>query len=132
MAISNIVKNLSSFVQNKLSIPLIPIPAIMLICSTLKRPGVSPMLITARTINRLGSEVGAPIGVNIDGSPNMMNQMCNVIIDEIVQALKLEGKVEVAIPPGGITSLGFGANAGGMVSVTSTNISPVAGSGIIR
>jgi hypothetical protein len=132
MAITNIIQKLSSFIQNKLSIPLIPIPAIMLICSTLKRPGVSPMLITARTINRLGSEVGAHIGVNIDGSPNMMNQLCYIITDEIVKAIKLEGKVEIAIPPGGITSLGFGANSGGMVSVTSSNIMPVSGSGIIR
>jgi hypothetical protein len=55
-----------------------------------------------------------------------------VVVDEMVKALKLEGKVEVAIPAGGITSMGFGANAGGMVSVVSTNTAPVAGSGIIR
>lgn len=132
MAITNIIQKLSSFIQNKLSIPLIPIPAIMLICSTIKRPGMSSLLISARTINRLGSEVGVPIGVNIDGTPNLMNQMCYVIIDEIVNAMKLDGKVEIAIPPGGITSLGFGANSGGMVSVTSTNIRPVSGSGIMR
>lgn len=131
MALNNIIQNLSSFIQNKLSIPLIPIPAIMLICSTIKRPGISPMLITSRIINDMG-EKDAPIGVNIDGSPNMMNQMYFVIVDQLVNALKLEGKVEVAIPPGGIRTSGFGANSGGPVHVSSTNISGVSGSGIIR
>lgn len=131
MALTNVIQKLTSFIQNKLSIPLIPIPAAMLICSTIKRPGISPMLITARIINRQ-QEFGAPVGVNIDGSPNLMNQMFFVVVDEMVKALKLEGKVEVAIPAGGITSMGFGANSGGMVSVVSTNTAPVAGSGIIR
>ena len=131
MALNNIVQSLTSFIQTKLSIPLIPISAIMLICSTIKRPGLSPMLITSRIINRQ-QDFGAPVGVNIDGSPNMMNELMFVIVDELVNALKMEGKVEVAIPPGGITSLGFGANSGGMVSVTSSNIGAVSGSGIIR
>lgn len=131
MALTNVIQKLTSFIQNKLSIPLIPIPAVMLICSTIKRPGISPMLITARIINRQ-QEFGAPVGVNIDGSPNLMNQMFFVVVDEMVKALKLEGKVEVAIPAGGITSMGFGSNAGGMVSVVSTNTAPVAGWGIIR
>ena len=114
-----------------MSIPLIPVPAIMLICSTIKRPGLSPMLIASRIITRQ-QDFGAPVGVNIDGSPNMMNQLFYVIADEIVTALKMEGKVEVAIPPGGITTIGTGANAGGPVIVTSNNIAPISGNGIVR
>lgn len=131
MSISTIVQNISSFIQNKMSIPLIPVPAIMLICSTIKRPGLSPMLIASRIITRQ-QDFGAPVGVNIDGSPNMMNQLFYVIADEIVTALKMEGKVEVAIPPGGITTIGTGANAGGPVIVTSNNITPISGNGIMR
>lgn len=131
MALNNIIESLSSFIQNKLSIPLIPIPAIMLVCSTIKRPGLSPTLITSRIINEMG-EKDAHIGVNIDGSPNIMNQMYFVIVDQLVKALKLEGKVEVAIPAGAITSLGFGANAGGAIEIVSENIGAVSGRGIIR
>ena len=131
MSISTIVQSISSFIQNKMSIPLIPVPAIMLICSTIKRPGLSPMLIASRIITRQ-QDFGAPVGVNIDGSPNMMNQLFYVIADEIVTALKMEGKVEVAIPPGGITTIGTGANAGGPVIVTSNNITPISGNGIMR
>lgn len=114
-----------------MSIPLIPVPAIMLICSTIKRPGLSPMLIASRIITRQ-QDFGAPVGVNIDGSPNLMNQMFYVVADEIVNAIKMEGKVEIAIPPGGITTIGTGANAGGPVIVTSNNIMPVSGNGIVR
>lgn len=131
MALNNTIQKLSSFIQNKLSIPLIPISAIMLVCSTIKRPGLSPMLITSKIINECG-EKGMPIGVNIDGSPNLMNQMCFIIVDQLVNALKLDGKVEVAIPPGSIVSSGFGINAGGMMPVTTYNMSAVSGSGIIR
>lgn len=131
MSITSIVQNISSFIQNKMSIPLIPVPAIMLICSTIKRPGLSPMLIASRIITRQ-QDFGAPVGVNIDGSPNMMNQLFYVIADEIVTALKMEGKVEVAIPPGGITTIGTGANAGGPVIVTSNNVTPISGNGIMR
>lgn len=131
MSISSIVQNIFSFIQNKMSIPLIPVPAIMLICSTIKRPGLSPMLIASRIITRQ-QDFGAPVGVNIDGSPNMMNQLFYVIADEIVTALKMEGKVEVAIPPGGITTIGTGANAGGPVIVTSNNVTPISGNGIMR
>lgn len=131
MSINSIIQNVSSFIMNKMSIPLIPVPAIMLICSTIKRPGLSPMLIASRIITRQ-QDFGAPVGVNIDGSPNLMNQMFYVIADEIVNALKMEGKVEIAIPPGGITTIGTGANGGGPVIVTSNNIMPVSGNGIMR
>ena len=131
MSINSIIQNVSSFIMNKMSIPLIPVPAIMLICSTIKRPGLSPMLIASRIITRQ-QDCGAPVGVNIDGSPNLMNQMFYVIADEIVNALKMEGKVEIAIPPGGITTIGTGANGGGPVIVTSNNIMPVSGNGIMR
>jgi hypothetical protein len=131
MAITNIIEKLSSFIQNKLSIPLTAIPAALLVCSTIRRPGLSPMLITSRIINRQ-QEFGAPPGVNIDGSPNLMNQMYYVIVDELVKALKMEGKVEIGIAPGAITSLGYGANAGGMMQVMSYNTSNVSGRGILR
>lgn len=127
MAMNNIIQRLSSFIQNKLSIPLIPISAIMLLCSTIKRPGMSPMLITAKIIDQLG-EKGIPIGVNIDGSPNLMNQMYFTMVDQIINSIKMDGKVEIAISPGAIVSSGF-ANG---VPVMSNNVNVVSGSGIVR
>ena len=50
----------------------------------------------------------------------------------MVNALKLDGKVEIGIPPGGIISAGTGVATAGLVSVTTTNVGAVGGSGIIR
>ena len=131
MNINTIVQNVTTFIQNKLSIPLIPIPAVMLICSTLKRPGLSSMLITSRVISRLPS-LGINTGVNIDGSENLLNQVLYVTIDEIVNAIKNDSKTEIAIAPGSITTVGKGANSGGPVVITSTNVQAISGSGITR
>lgn len=131
MNIGSIVENLSSFMKKWISIPLIPVPAVMLICASLKRPGLSPMLISSKIISRQG-DFGARVGVNIDGSPNMMNQLICVMVEEIVNAIKMDGKVEIGVPPGGITTIGTGENGGGPMVVRSNNVTPFNFSGIIR
>ena len=131
MNVSNIVENISSFMKKWVSAPLIPIPPIMLVCASVKRPGLSPMLIASRIISRQG-EFGARVGVNIDGSPNKMNQLICVMTEEIVKAIKMEGKVTVAVPPGGITTIGTGANAGGPIVVKSNNVLPFNIDGIVQ
>jgi hypothetical protein len=52
MNIGSIVENFSTFMKKWVSIPLIPLPAIMLVCASIKRPGLSPMLISSRIISR--------------------------------------------------------------------------------
>lgn len=131
MNLSTLVNNITSTIQNKMSIPLVPIPPILTAYGTIQRPGISPMLISSRIISRQ-ADFGAPTGNNIDGNPNLMNQLIYAIVEELVYALKQEGKVEVSIPIGGIVTTGTGSNAGGPVVVTSNNIIPVSGNGIIR
>lgn len=105
MAITNIAQTILSFVQKHISHPFASIPTIMILCSTIKRGGLSPLQISGRILNRFG-ENGMLIDVNIDGSPNLMNQAVYIIVDEIVKAIKLDSKVVVAVPPGAITSTG--------------------------
>ena len=131
MDLSSLISNITSTIQSKMSIPLTPVPPILIAYGTIQRPGLSPMLISSRIISRQ-SKFGAPTGKNIDGNPNLMNQLIYAIVDELVTALKQEGKVEISIPIGGIVTTGTGANAGGPVVVTSNNITPVSGNGIIR
>lgn len=131
MALSNVIQRLTTFLQSKTQKLLLPISAVMLICSAIKRPGMSAMVIASRVINRL-PEVGAINGNNIDGSPNIMNKVIYVLCDEMVKALKLEGKVEVGIAPGSITSIGFGTNAGGGMTIVSTNSNAFSAPGIVR
>jgi hypothetical protein len=117
--------------MEKARAPLTSIPATILLCSVIKRPGVSPSLIATNIIRRQ-TEAGAPVGPNIDGSANISERMELIRVEEILKAIRLDGVVEVAIPTGSITSIGTGANAGGPVTVTSVNVKPVSGRGILR
>lgn len=130
MNISSICKSISSLME-KARAPLAPIPAIILACSAIKRPGLSAITIAGNIIRRQ-SEAGAPVGLNIDGSRNVAEAMEVIRVEEILKAIRLEGKVEIAIPIGGITTLGQGANSGGPVVVTSVNTNPVYGTGILH
>ena len=131
MNVSNIVENISSFMKKWVSVPLIPIPPIMLVCASVKRPGMSPMLISARIISRQG-EFDGRVGVNIDGSPNKMNQLIRIMVEEIVKAIKMEGKVTIGVPPGGITTIGTGENGGGPMVVTSNNVTAASFTGVLE
>lgn len=130
MNIESICQSISKLLD-KARTPLIAIPAVMLICSAIKRPGLSAMMIASNIIRRQ-SEAGAPIGANIDGSKNIAEAMEVIRVEEILKAIHLDGKVEIAIPPGSITSVGTGANSGGPVVITSVNTMPVSGFGIFR
>lgn len=112
MNVMNIVDNISAFMKKWVSIPLVPLPAIMVVCASIKRPGLSPMLIASRIISRQ-SEFDGRVGVNIDGSPNKMNHLICIMTEEIVKALKMESKISVAVPPGGMQIVGNGVNSGG-------------------
>ena len=56
----------------------------------------------------------------------------NANFANIVNEIKNNARVDVAIPPGVLTSFGTGANAGGPVSVFSTNTTPTVTNGIVR
>lgn len=111
--------------------PLNAIPAALIVCGAINRPGLSPMLIAARIIRRQ-TEAGAFSGPLSDGSANIMEAMERVRIEEIVNAIKSDLRVEVGIPIGGIQFQGTGANAAGPVEIAGFNINPVHGDGIAR
>ena len=110
--------------------PMSDIPPMLVALGGIYRPGMSPMLIASRIIARQ-SEAGAPYGPNPDGSANVAEAMERIRIEEIVNALKFESKIQIAIPPGGIVVQANGANAGGPVVVVGTNVNNVTGTGII-
>lgn len=130
MNIEKICQSITSLLD-KIRVPLIPIPSAIIASSVIFRPGLSAMMIASNIIRRQ-SEAGAPIGANIDGSKNIAEAMEVIRVEEILKAIHLDGKVEIAIPPGSITSVGTGANSGGPVVVRSVNTMPVTGFGIVR
>jgi hypothetical protein len=128
--IQKIVDSVNSLLQS-VRTPVIPIPAILLLCTVFRRPGISPMLISANVIKRQ-SEFGAPTGSLPDGSRNMMNSLIYVMTEEIINELQKSCVIESVIPPGTVQMIGTGANGGGPVVVTSTNTLPIKATGILR
>ena len=115
---------------NKARGPLQAIPSIILVCSAINRPGLSAMLIASNIIRRQ-SEAGAPSGLAKDGGANIAEAMERIRVEEIIKAIKMDAKIQVGIPIGGIQFTGTGANMGGPVVVTGFNINSPYGIGLI-
>ena len=129
MTIQSICDSITKLI-NAARTPLNTIPAAILVCSAINRPGLSPMLIASNIIRRQ-SEAGAPFGAAADGSANIAEAMERSRVEEMVKALKMDAKVQVGIPIGGIQFTGSGANAGGPVIIKGFNTNNAHGIGII-
>lgn len=111
-------------------VPLTYIPATILVCSAIQRPGLSAMIIAANIIKRQ-TEAGAPYGPSADGSANVAEAMERIRVEEMVKALKMDSRVQVGIPVGGIQITASGGNAGGPIQVVGFNINNAHGDGIL-
>lgn len=110
--------------------PMTYIPAALLVCSAINRPGLSVMAVASNIIRRQ-TEAGAPIGPSADGSPNIAERMERIRVEEIFKAIKLDANVQIGLPIGSMQFTGTGANAGGPVTVQGFNINPAHGNGIV-
>lgn len=129
-SISNIVKVLNA-AFNGYRKPLTDLPPQLLVIGGKIRPGLSPRTITARVISRQ-SEAGVPSGDIFTESSNNMESMINIIVEEVINAIQLDAKLEITIPPGvQVTTLGAG-NLGGPVVSQGVTTSIASGNGIIR
>ena len=111
-------------------VPMTYIPAAMLVCSAVQRPGLSAMIIASNIIRRQ-AEAGAPFGNSADGSANVSEAMERIRVEEMVKALKMDARVQIGLPIGGIQITGTGGNAGGPVQITGFNINNAHGDGIV-
>lgn len=111
-------------VFNSLSIPASSLPPTFIALGGPFRPGISPSLVATRIITRQ-SEAGAPCGQNEDGSANIAEAMERIRVEEIVNAIKKESNIQVAIPPGNI-------QIEGPTGVVGVNTKFVTGYGIIQ
>ena len=129
MNIKDIIDTISS-AFNMPTTPLTPIPPPLLLAGSNIRTGLSARNIAARIISRQ-SEAGAPVGAMIDGSRNISEAMEVIRVEEIINALITEAKIEIIVPPG-VPVTAFGGNAGGPIIVQGTTTSYGQGAGIIR
>jgi len=101
------------------------IPEIML---TKIRPGLSSELITSAIISRF-SEAGIPSGPLVGGTPNVMEIYTKIIIEEIVDAIQNDMRIDVVTDPGA-TIQAAGANSGGPVISIGATVAPYTGTGV--
>lgn len=111
--------------------PVTPLPPPLLLLGGNLRPGLSAKSIASRIISRQ-SEAGAPAGDIYSKSNNVAESMEVIRIQEILNALQLEGKIEIVIPPGiQVTTIGVG-NLGGPVISQGATTAIAQGYGVIR
>lgn len=122
-------KSIVSLIES-VKTPIATIPPMLLTLSSISKPGLSAAEITERIISRQ-IEAGAPFGPASDGSQNIAEAMERIRVEEIIDALKLKSRVQVAIPPGGVTIYGVAYTDKGPAPVTGQNINFVHGDGII-
>lgn len=131
IGISTVTTAIKTLLDTKLRAPAAVIPAIIMICSLAKRPGLSCSLSTAAVLDSL-SKVGFPTDPLPDGSPNLMNQVIHKTICEVYRAIKEDANIQVAVAPGEIMFQGVGANASGPVTVTGSNLNAPKGCALIQ
>jgi hypothetical protein len=130
MNIQSITNTINKLIQSA-RLPIKTIPTVMLLCSVIKRPGMSAMLAAANAIKGQ-SKFGAPTGDLPDGTPNMMNAMMYTLTEAIYRDIKMNGVVQIGIPIGGIEVTVMGENAGGPVVCKGTNTNNATGYGTLR
>ena len=101
--------------------PLATIPAILLICSAIKRPGLSAMLIASKIIRR-AAEKGIPTGTAADGSASLWLSLEAIRAEEYVGAIKLDSRVQASLPIGGMQVMASGSNSGGPLVARGFNV----------
>lgn len=94
------------------------------------RPGLDSSAIAASVISRF-KEAGIPTGPLSEGVPNAMEELVRILLEEIVDAIQNEMRVDVAVDIG-MQVLSQGANAGGPIVTTGSNPTPHTAIGVAR
>lgn len=111
--------------------PLLSLPPQLLLAGANIRPGLSPRSIASRVISRQ-SEAGAPAGDIFSEETNVMESMITIIIQEVIDSLQTDAKIEIVIPPGVQVMTTGAGNLGGPVVSQGVTTNIAKGSGVIR
>lgn len=128
--LSTVVNMIKSSVEGDKFKPVKLLPPALLLCTALRRPGLSAMEIMADFTQEL-AKLGIPTGKNTDGTQNLLLGTFYAYTKVFIKHLKLKAAVKFAIKPMSISSTGTGANGGGPVVVKSYNDGIVTGDGTI-
>jgi len=130
MTITSIVNALTDKL-NSVRGPATVLPALLLKCISLTRPGLSAYKIAAEIIQN-NQKLGIPTGTNPDGSDNLINAYTYNIVKQMVYALQNDAAVHCAIPMQSLLIQATGANGGGNVTCIGSNLKDSITQGIIQ
>lgn len=95
------------------------------------RPGLSAYKITGDVIN-YNKAIGIPTEANISGGDNLINKYTYNVVKAVIEALKSDAAIHIAIPPSSLLIKSEGANSGGPVISMGSNITTSIGKGIVQ
>ena len=130
MTISSLVETLTNTLDST-SMPANVLPPLLLKCISLQRPGLSAYKIATQIIEN-NRAIGLPTEDNPDGSANLINQYTYNVVKCMVDAIKNDASVQVAIPMQSLLIQATGGNAGGPITCVGTNLIDSLGNGIIQ
>ena len=130
MTIGNIVNTITNTLESYQA-PANILPALLLKCTSMTRPGLSAYKIATEIIKN-NEAIGIPTGANPDGTDNLINQFTYNIAKCVVDALKKDASIQVAIPMQSLLIQAIGANGGGPVTCIGSNILDSNARGIIN
>lgn len=130
MNISGITKRVNTM-MDKFKKPASLLPALLLRCVSVRRPGMSPMGTTSRAIEYIKS-VGIPTEENEDGTPNLVNEYTYAVVKAVTDSIKEQGAIQIVIPANTLMIQATGGNAGGPVTCVGTNMTDTVAYGIMQ
>ena len=120
MNISNIIDSITNTLDSA-KMPANVLPPFLLKCTALNRPGLSAYKIASRIIEN-NKALGIPVEDNPDGTANLINQYTYNVVKCMVDAIKNDASVQVAIPQQSLLIQATGGNAGGPVTCIGSNL----------
>ncbi len=130
MNISNIIDSITNTLDSA-KMPANVLPPFLLKCTALNRPGLSAYKIASRIIEN-NKALGIPVEDNPDGTANLINQYTYNVVKCMVDAIKNDASVQVAIPQQSLLIQATGGNAGGPVTCIGSNLLDSIGNGIMQ
>ena len=130
MNISDIIDNITNTLDSA-KMPANVLPPFLLKCTALNRPGLSAYKIASRIIEN-NKALGIPVEDNPDGTANLINQYTYNVVKCMVDAIKNDASVQVAIPQQSLLVQATGGNGGGPVTCIGSNLLDSIGNGIMQ
>jgi len=128
MGIEQICRTITNFFS-KIRPPFPQLSRILLVCSMIRRPGLSTIQSVANITKDL-NRLGIPTGPMPDGSPNLTVAFAFASTKEIYRGIKKDMSIQVGIQPGSAMVTAAGANAGGPIVVQGTITNATMGYGM--